>query len=356
MQAFDIVKKSEPKKTFRVQSVIDRFDLQSDSIKERFAGQINVGDDWQVGLIVGASGTGKTTIARHIFGDDYYEPKKHDSDAVINELGKDKTIEQVTSTLNAVGFSSPPSWLKPYDVLSNGEKMRVDLADAILSDSKRVVFDEFTSVVDRQVARVGSFATQKAIRRTDKQFIAVGCHFDIEDWLMPDWVYSTDQMKLIYEKRRYLQRPAFEFRIYDCNEKSKHWKVFSRYHYLSHSHNNVAKVYVATINDEIAGFCSVLHFPHPKVKDIKRIHRLVVLPDYQGCGLGSMMLKHVCELYPKNRMRLVTSQPALIFGLKKSDSWKLLRKGRTSKSDGMKSIKGTTAEKRITTSWEYKHD
>jgi len=35
------------------------------------------------------------------------------------------------------------------------------------------------------------------------------------------------------------------------------------------------------VNDEIAGFISVLHFPHPKVKNMKKVHRLVVLPDYQ---------------------------------------------------------------------------
>jgi len=354
MQTFDIVKKSAPKKSFRVKSIIDRFDLQSDTIKEKFTGQIDVGEDWQIGLIVGASGTGKTTIAKHIFDDDYYEPKTHDSDAVINDIGSDKTIEQVTSTLNAVGFSSPPSWLKPYNVLSNGEKMRVDLADALLSDCDLIVFDEFTSVVDRQVARVGSFAIQKAVRRTNKKFIAVGCHFDVEKWLMPDWVFSTDTMSVIYKKRRYLCRPKFEFRIYESKEKSKHWKMFSRYHYLSHSHNNAATVYVSTINEEIFGFCSVLHFPHPKVKDIKRIHRIVILPDYQGCGLGSIILKNVCDLYKRNRIRLVTSQPALIYALKNNKNWILKSKGRKINHQG-DLAKGSGSQNRLTTSWEYKH-
>jgi ABC-type ATPase with predicted acetyltransferase domain len=207
MPAFDIVKTTTPKKTFRVQSVIDRFDLQSNEIKERFTGELKLSGDWQIGLIVGASGTGKTTIAKHIFGEDYCGTFDYSSDAIINDVGADKSIEEITATFNAVGFSSPPSWLKPYNVLSNGEKMRVDIASAILSDKQRIVFDEFTSVVDRQVARVGSFATQKAIRRTSKQFIAVGCHYDVEPWLMPDWVYSTDQMSLIYKKKNIYNDP-----------------------------------------------------------------------------------------------------------------------------------------------------
>lgn len=40
-------------------------------------------------------------------------------------------------------------------------KLRVYLANAILSDKELFVFDEFTSVVDRNVAQIGSFAMQK---------------------------------------------------------------------------------------------------------------------------------------------------------------------------------------------------
>lgn len=80
-------------------------------------------------------------------------------------------------------------------MLSNGEKMRCDLARAILSDDELFVFDEFTSVVDRNVAKVGSFAMQKAIRKQkNKRMIAVTCHFDVEDWLLPDWVFNTNDM------------------------------------------------------------------------------------------------------------------------------------------------------------------
>tara|TARA_R110000824_G_scaffold394800_1_gene594892 strand:- start:613 stop:885 length:273 start_codon:yes stop_codon:yes gene_type:complete len=57
------------------------------------------------------------------------------------------------------------------------------------------VFDEFTSMLDRNVARVGSFAIQKGIRKTKKQFIAVTCHEDVKEWLLPDWALNTDSMK-----------------------------------------------------------------------------------------------------------------------------------------------------------------
>ena len=172
MQTFDIIKETKPNKTFRVASVIGKFDLQSEHIVERFTGQIEVDNNWQIGLIVGKSGTGKTTIAKQLFPDSYITSFKYNAETVLDDMPKDASVEQITSAFNSVGFSSPPSWLKPYSVLSNGQKMRVDLARAILSEKDLFVFDEFTSVVDRNVAQIGSFAMQKAIRKTNKKFIA----------------------------------------------------------------------------------------------------------------------------------------------------------------------------------------
>ena len=63
-----------------------------------------------------------------------------------------------------------------------------------------VVFDEFTSVVDRQVAQTASLAISKAIRRTKKRFIAVSCHSDIIEWLEPDWVFNTNDMTGFFAK------------------------------------------------------------------------------------------------------------------------------------------------------------
>jgi len=86
----------------------------------------------------------------------------------------------------AVGLGSVPSWLRPFGVLSNGEKFRANLARVICDAPKQVVVDEFTSVVDRQIARFGALAFQKAWRRTGGQCVLLSCHYDILDWLEPD--------------------------------------------------------------------------------------------------------------------------------------------------------------------------
>jgi ABC-type ATPase with predicted acetyltransferase domain len=195
MPSFDIIRTHSPNNTFRVQSVIGTYDLQSRNVEERFKGSIDLNIDWQIGLIVGRSGSGKTTIAKELFRSEIVNFDDYCESSVLDDMPNDVSIQQICKTFNAVGFSSPPSWLKPYSVLSNGEKMRVDLAKAMLSNFEMFAFDEFTSVVDRNVAKIGSLAMQKAIRRTEKKFIAISCHEDVQEWLMPDWVFNTNEMK-----------------------------------------------------------------------------------------------------------------------------------------------------------------
>jgi ABC-type ATPase with predicted acetyltransferase domain len=201
MPSFDIIKKSEPKKSFRVSNVLNTFDLDIEKVKEHFKGEIAIEDKkWNIGLIVGGSGTGKSTIAKEVFGGHFIEHKYKES-AVVDDMPKGKSIKEITKAFTSVGFASPPSWLKPYEVLSNGEKMRCDLANCILQEKETIIFDEFTSVVNREVAKTGSYAISKAVRKMDKKFIAVGCHSDIIEWLEPDWIYNTDEQRFFFAQK-----------------------------------------------------------------------------------------------------------------------------------------------------------
>lgn len=199
MPNFNIVKTSEYAKTFRNESVKGQFDLTIENVTEQFIGNIPIEDkNWSIGLIVGSSGSGKSTIAKQIFGDNYIKEFQYGNNSVLDEMPKEKSTEDITKIFNSVGFATVWSWLKPYHVLSNGEKMRVDLANALLSEKELIVFDEFTSVVDRTIAKTASSAISKAIRKMEKQFVAVSCHHDIIEWLEPDWVYDTDQKRFFF--------------------------------------------------------------------------------------------------------------------------------------------------------------
>lgn len=360
MPHFDIIRTATPKKTFRVASVMGTYDLQENSVQEHFVGDITPPADWQIGLIVGNSGTGKTTIAKELFPDAYIKSFEYTHECLLDDMPQSASMEEITHTLTSVGFASVPSWLKPYAVLSNGEKMRCDLARAILSSDDLFVFDEFTSVVDRNVARIGSFAMQKAIRRTKKKFIAVTCHYDVEDWLLPDWVFDTNTMTFRDNGGLKKNRPKCELRIYETKQKDYYWRIFRKYHYLSHSHNNAARVFVATLNGDLCAFASLLYFCHPRVKDVYRVHRIVTLPDYQGIGIGSRMLDYIAHLQRQQNKRttICTSNPAMIMSLKKSQLWRASRCSRASSGSGSgiiqnRNIKGSTSCARITASFEY---
>lgn len=198
MQTFNIVKKNDIEKIFRVAKVMADFDVKLEHCDENFVGSIELPKEWNIGLIVGGSGTGKTTIAKELFNENIINGFEYNNKSVIDDMPKELRTEEIEKMFYSVGFGSVPSWLKSYNVLSNGEKMRVDLARALL-EKEFIVFDEFTSVVDRNVAKTSCIAINKAIKNTNKKFIAVSCHKDIIEWLQPDWIFDTDKMKQVFQ-------------------------------------------------------------------------------------------------------------------------------------------------------------
>jgi hypothetical protein len=150
--------------------------------------------DWNVGLIVGPSGSGKTAMIRELFPDAVrLAAGVHwgEDAALIDGFPDGMGIKEIVGLLTSVGLGSPPTWIRPHRTLSTGEAFRASVALTLARADGLSVIDEFTSTVDRQVARVASHAIQKTVRRRDQQLVAVTCHYDVIDWLQPDWVYDT---------------------------------------------------------------------------------------------------------------------------------------------------------------------
>jgi len=175
--------------------VYEQFDIQnreetSVSIPMNLDGLNDI--DWNIGVIYGGSGSGRTTILKHL--------------GMIKdvELDREKSLisnfdwlepKEATLLLTSMGLSSIPAWLRPFHLLSNGEQYRAGLAYLVASakDGETILIDEYTSVVDRDVAKAMSNAVQKYIRRTNKKIILASCHYDIMKWLQPDWIYSPSR-------------------------------------------------------------------------------------------------------------------------------------------------------------------
>jgi ABC-type ATPase with predicted acetyltransferase domain len=146
--------------------------------------------NFKLGVIVGSSGSGKSTLLKK-FGVEE-QPTWESNKSVISHF--DSPAEGI-NRLSSVGFNSIPSWYKPYHVLSNGEKFRADLARKLKSGA---VIDEYTSVVDRTVAKAASVALSRYVKNNPIEGVVLStCHHDIVDWLEPDWVLNTDTGELL---------------------------------------------------------------------------------------------------------------------------------------------------------------
>lgn len=316
----------------RVMQLEGMFDLQvsGTSVTEIAA---NIPDlstrDWNIGLIVGPSGAGKSTIAKNMFGEQLHKSENfewsHDK-AVIDDFPRDMSIRDVTELLSSVGFSTPPAWLRPFHTLSNGEQFRVTMARVMAEtrDKDIAIVDEFTSVIDRTVAKIGSHAIAKSIRRRGQKFVAVGCHYDVQEWLQPDWVYEPHTGSFRWESLH--QRPDVELTIFRAQYEA--WRTFSRHHYLSADLNRSAHVYVACIEGQPAALIAILPLVHGQVKNAKRISRIVVLPDFQGIGLANKFMDALCSALKAQGFDtyITTSHPALIRSLNHSKNWTMNRK------------------------------
>lgn len=332
--------------SFRVEQVAGMFDVPlAEKCSERFKVELPDREEaWQVGLIVGPSGSGKSTVAAEVFGDVLYTGADWPADRAVVDCFGAVPLRQVVELLTAVGFSSPPSWVKPYQVLSCGERFRCDLARALSnadfewrsaesrgqstqhsafrtpqSEFPLVAFDEYTSVVDRNVARACSAAIAKGIRRGSIpcRFVAVTCHYDVAEWLEADWVLDMATGRL---ERRRLRRPTIHVEVHRCDLAA--WTLFARHHYLSGSVARGARCYLATWQGEPVTFCATL--PIISRKNHRRFTRIVTLPDYQGMGIGMRVVAAVASLHRQEGLRInvTSSHPALIRHCRSSPLWR----------------------------------
>lgn len=279
--------------------------------------------EWSIGLIVGPSGSGKSSIGERMFPG----VKIHDlssgwgGNPIVEEIAPGESFNEVTSSLAAVGLGDVPAWLRPFHVLSNGEKFRAGLARLICEKPVIAVVDEFTSVVDRQIARVGAAAFAKSWRKTQGKAVLLSCHYDIIEWLQPDWVYDTAEARFY---RGCPRRPAIELDIYKVS--GENWKFFKKHYYLDLPHPVAAEYFVGIVDGQPVAHLAVTPM---FTANAYRATRLVVMPEWQGVGVGTAFLNAVCRHHLEGGGRkgykypvfFHTSHPQLCGYLRHSNKW-----------------------------------
>jgi hypothetical protein len=276
-------------------------------------------------------------VLRRYFGD----PIAHEWDPTMSVVSNlSGAVSDITAAFSSVGFNTIPAWLRPYHVLSNGEQFRVTMARALLEaeqSDKPLVVDEFTSVVDRQVARIGSHAIQKFVRAGGRRIVVASCHYDIEEWLQPDWVIEPALQALRW--RSVQRRPNIDVDI--TRVARSEWSMFAPYHYLTAELSSAAQCFTAQINGRSVAFAGLLYRPHAIADNIVGVSRLVTLPDWQGVGLALALVDVLGAAYASLGMRLRTypAHAALIRSFDRSPRWSLCKQAGT-----FASRSGTTAK------------
>jgi ABC-type lipoprotein export system ATPase subunit/GNAT superfamily N-acetyltransferase len=337
--------------------VYEAFDIQN---KEETTVTIpmNLGEaktfDWNIGVILGGSGSGKTTILKKIG-----EVKKVLFDSNKPLISNFNWLEpkDASFVLTSMGLSSVPTWLRPFHTLSNGEQYRATLAYLVsfAKEGEVILVDEYTSVVDRDVAKAMSFALQKYIRRENKRIILASCHYDILEWLMPDWTCSPQKGGAL-ERCDYLRqgRPQIELQISRVEPET--WDFFKKHHYLTEDLNKSAQCILFEWNEKPIGICCVLNTPRKGMGEAMAISRIVILPDYQGLGLGSKLSSFIGQIYKNkgNRIFIKTANPALGEYFNKSDKWRgTSNNGKGKPASSFDTLKYKNRLTRISYSHEY---
>ena len=290
--------------------------------------EIDLSGEWNIGVVVGPSGSGKTSVGRRIFGEnteihDYYKRWPHDK-PIIDAIVPTGSFDEVTGALASVGLGDVPAWLRPFHVLSNGEQFRAGLARLICEKPQQVVIDEFTSVIDRRIALIGSQAFQKAWRRNNPtgKAVLLTPHYDILDWVQPDWLLDLRTGKFARGCLR--RRPPINVEIFKVN--GSYWRHFKPHYYLDLPMPPAAEYYVGTADGELAFHLAICPF---FTANAYRATRLVVMPEWQGAGIGVRLLEWVCQRYLDGLGRcnkklstfFHTSHPQLCAALRRRPCW-----------------------------------
>lgn len=385
MPRIDCEVRSGVKRSFRVEQVAGMMDVplppEDGAVTRSWSVEWpGLDQPWTVGAVVGGSGKGKGVVTRAMLGDDFLEarsdrvsPFEWAGDVpVVDGFPAEVSGSDVSAMFQAVGFSDAPSWLVPWPRLSTGQRWRADLARALIVEREVVGVDEFGGLVSDAEAAVVATAVSKAVRKARtgcKRVVLVGAKGvgaggDLSEgwlrWAEPDWWLDVERGELHRKEdagddaggfcRGEWERPRIEFEVRRCDAGAR-WPVYRPHHYLSAKLRPGSRGYEAWVKMPPgrsgresswlpAGFVAMNDTPG--FTGIRTVHRLVVLPTFQGIGLAGRMLAMIAPVEAAGRsggrevrrVTIRTSHPGLVRLLRADRRWRGLtvQDGRQSQS------------------------
>lgn len=290
-------------------------------------------EDFSLGVIMGSSGSGKSSLGRERFCEPVAVAWDEDSPA----LAHFRSLAEAEEALSLVALDLETA-MRPVKLLSGGERERSTLAWALAEwaagRQSKVVLDEFTSLLDRPLAHevAANISAYARERPHLKGLVLVSSHQDLigRGLLEPDWLFDCDRSRLlVFDRRMPEDLPARERkrRRTDAPPPSPapellvvrraladEWAHFREHHYKDHRLMGQAVCFVGALQGRAVAFTAViftgftlawwlkstvgqLGYPaHWLPWQVLREHRTVVLPDSQGLGLGSLMADAVAHL------------------------------------------------------------
>lgn len=122
--------------------------------------------------------------------------------------------------------------------------------------------------------------------------------------------------------------------------------------------NHAAKCFELFEGDTPVAFLGVLHQPTRQRLPLKRVTRLVVLPDYQGIGIGRAFLDAIADLYMQEgfMFEIKTSARNLISSLRNDPAWRTASYGFSKASEHQINKKNWKSRNEVKTATFVKRD
>lgn len=111
--------------------------------------------------------------------------------------------------------------------------------------------------------------------------------------------------------------------------------MFKDHHYLDEKINKAARHYIAVWEGQVIGYLATMTMPSGTIKHAWRGHRVVVLPDFQGMGIGVRFIEAVAQIHLNEGHRFFSrsAHPRMHLYMDASPCWRATSKNKKLRTD-----------------------